>query len=205
MKGRFITLEGPEGAGKSTLAKSLAEKLRQQNIDVVLTREPGDGAIGPKIREALLEGESLDPWTELFLFLADRSQHVLTVIQPALEQGKWVICDRFADSTNVYQGHARGLPLPELYHLNLLATHGVHPGATLLLDLDPEVGLARLKDKNRLDKEPLEFHHRVRKGFLTEANRHRDRWHVLDASQPPDALLEQAWSALTPLLAARHR
>jgi dTMP kinase len=205
MNGRFITLEGPEGAGKSTLAKSLAERLQHQNIDVVITREPGDGDIGPKIREALLDGDSLDPWTELFLFLADRSQHVLTVIQPALEQGKWVVCDRFSDSTNVYQGHARGLPLPELYHLNNLATHGVHPHATLLLDLDPEAGLARLKDKNRLDREPLEFHQKVRKGFLAEAHRHPDRWHVLDASQPPDALLEQAWTALAGLLAARHQ
>ncbi len=205
MKGRFITLEGPDGAGKSTLAKAIAEKLRQHNIEVLTTREPGDGAIGPKIREAILDGDSLDSWTELFLFLADRSQHVLNVIKPALEDGKWVVCDRFSDSTNVYQGHARGLPLPELYHLNILATHGVHPDATLLLDLQPEVGLARLKDKNRLDKEPLEFHQRVRKGFLTEAHRHPERWHVLDAAQAPDALLDDAWSALAPLLAMRHQ
>lgn len=204
MKGKLVTLEGPEGAGKSTLAKSLATEIEKQGIEVVLTREPGDGAIGPRIREALLQGEHLDPWTEVFLFLADRSQHVLTVIRPALETGQWVVCDRFADSTNVYQGHARGLPLPELYHLNLLATHGIKPDATLLLDLDPQIGLARLKDKDRLDREPPEFHEKVRKGFLAEAKRHPQRWHVLDATLPPETLLEQALAAIKPLLVLRR-
>lgn len=204
MKGRFITLEGPEGAGKSTLAKSLAGALEKEGISVVLTREPGDGAVGPRIREALLEGEHLDPWTETFLFLADRSQHVLTVIQPALEAGQWVVCDRFADSTNVYQGHARGLPLPELYHLNLLATHGIKPDATILLDLDPQTGFSRLKDRNRLDCEPPKFHEKVRKGYLAEARRHPQRWHVIDATLSPDAILDQSLAALKPLLVLRR-
>ncbi|MFN8139704.1 MAG: dTMP kinase [Fimbriimonadales bacterium] len=193
MRGRFITLEGPEGAGKSTLAKSLAEMMRTRGIDVLQTREPGDGPTGPAIRQALLQGGDLDHWTELFLFLADRSQHCEQLIGPALHKGDWVLCDRFADSTVVYQGHARGLNIEQLRELNQMATRGLEPHLTLLLDIDPVEGLARIQDKDRLDREPIEFHARVRAGFLKEAERDPERWRVLDASLCQAELLDEAW------------
>ncbi|MBA3725163.1 MAG: dTMP kinase [Armatimonadetes bacterium] len=188
MSGRFVTLEGPEGAGKSTLAAALAKRLP----NVLLTREPGDGPVGRKIREALLHGDELDSWTEVFLFLADRRQHVEGVIRPALDQGKTVICDRYADSTVVYQGHGRDLPVDLLRKLNRLATSGLTPDLTILLDLPAEAGLSRLADKDRMDREPLSFHERVREGFLMEAKRDPDRWRVLDASLPADELADRA-------------
>ncbi|MGI8924607.1 MAG: dTMP kinase [Fimbriimonadales bacterium] len=188
MSGRFITLEGPEGAGKSTLAAALAEKVP----NVLLTREPGEGPVGPKIREALLHGGELDAWTEVFLFLADRRQHVETVIRPALDRGKTVICDRYADSTVVYQGYGRDLPVDLLRKLNRIATSGLAPDLTFLLDLPVDVGLARITDRDRLDREPLEFHERIREGFLMEAKRNPERWRVLDASLPADDLADRA-------------
>jgi len=188
MTGRFITLEGPEGSGKSTLANALAQRFP----DAVLTREPGDGPAGPAIREALLHGGELDAWTEVFLFLADRRQHVENVIRPALEMGKLVISDRFADSTVVYQGYGRDLPVDLLRKLNRIATSGLTPDLTILLDLSAEAGLSRVFDKDRLDCEPLEFHERIREGFLMEARRDSGRWKVLDAAQPPDAILKEA-------------
>lgn len=193
----FVTLEGPEGAGKSTVAQSLADRLQEAGHPVVITREPGSGAFGKEVRELLLAGNDLDPWAELFLFLADRANHVRTLVRPALGQGKTVLCDRFADSTVVYQGHARGLPVETLRELNSLATGRLVPDLTLLFDLPPEQGLARLEAKDRIDREPLAFHERVREGFVAEARREPGRWVVLDASLPLDAVRESAWSALT--------
>ncbi|MGE0000724.1 MAG: dTMP kinase [Fimbriimonadaceae bacterium] len=192
-----MTLEGPEGAGKSTVAPFLADRLREGGHSVVLTREPGSGAFGNEVRKLLLAGDDLDPWAELFLFLADRANHVRTLVRPSQGQGKIVLCDRFADSTVVYQGHARGLPVETLRELNLLATGRLVPDLTLLFDLPPEQGLARLEAKDRLDREPLAFHERVREGFLAEARREPGRWVVLDASLPLAAVRESAWSALT--------
>jgi dTMP kinase len=197
-RGKFITLEGPDGSGKTTLSRALATKLEQIGISVVLTREPGDGPVGPAIREVLLSGSSIDAWTEAFLFLADRRQHCNSVIYPALDLGKWVICDRFADSTIVYQGYGRGLDIERLRDLNDIATMGRVPDVTLLLDLAPQMGLARLLQKNRLDEEPIEFHERVRKGFLNEAARAPERWVVLDASLPIEQVIRDAWAAIKP-------
>lgn len=197
-RGRFITLEGPDGAGKTTLSQALAVKLEQVGIPFVLTREPGDGPIGPSIREILLSGSEMDAWTEAFLFLADRRQHCRSVVHPALDSGKWVICDRFADSTLVYQGYGRGLDVERLRDLNDIATMGRSPDVTLLLDLAPEKGLTRLPEKNRLDREPIEFHERVRKGFLAEAARSPERWVILDASRPIEQVIQDAWSVLDP-------
>jgi dTMP kinase len=188
----FVTLEGLEGSGKSTLQRGLAEWLRESGRRVLETREPGAGELGRKIRELLLHGEAMPPESELFLFLADRAHHVATIVRPALERGETVLCDRFADSTVVYQGHARGLDLSMLRELNRFATGGVRPDVTLLLDLEPEQGLGRLQDKDRIDREPKEFHERVRRGFLEEAEREPERFVVLDAARSPAEVLEEA-------------
>jgi dTMP kinase len=188
----FITFEGPEGAGKTTLLRGVAEALRAQGRDVVVTREPGDGPVGAEIRQILLHGQELEPLTEVFLFLADRAQHVATIIKPALSAGKVVLCDRYSDSTVVYQGHARGLDVDLLREWNASATVGLNPDLTILLDLDPEIGLARLQSKDRLDAEPLAFHQRVRAGFLTEAEREPARWQPINASLPAEQILQEA-------------
>lgn len=192
----FITFEGPEGGGKSTLLRTLAAQLEAQGREVVCTREPGAGALGGEIRRWLLESESLDERAELFLFLADRSQHWSQLIAPALARGAVVLCDRHADSTVVYQGYARGHDLDLLRRLNALATQGNTPALTFLLDLDPAIGLSRAKG-DRMDREPLEFHQRVREGFLAESQRDPARWVILDASQPADQVAERAWQELS--------
>jgi dTMP kinase len=192
-RGLFITVEGPDGAGKSTVANALKERLQGE---VVVTREPGDGPIGPAIRQILLEGQQLDGWTEVFLFLADRRQHCEHVIKPALERGATVICDRFADSTVVYQGYARGLDIGMLKRLNALATGGLKPNLTLLLDLPVETAMARMGSRDRLDAEPEPFHRAVRSGFLAEARLEPARWKVLDASALPEDLARNALASV---------
>jgi dTMP kinase len=192
----FVTLEGPEGSGKSTVLALLAERLRAEGRTVVTTREPGAGPVGEAVREILLHGGQIEPLTELFLFLADRAEHVAKTVLPALQRGETVLCDRHADSTVVYQGHARGLDLDRLRDLNSLATGSLVPGLTLLLDLDPALGLRRAKGADRLDKEPLEFHLRVREGFLKEAARDPQRWRIVDAAQPLEAVVAQCLDAV---------
>lgn len=192
----FITLEGPEGAGKSTAQQGIAEALRSQGHAVLCTREPGGSPIGPSIRSLLLEGQDLDGLTELFLFLADRSLHVSRVIRPALDRREIVVCDRYADSTVAYQGHARGLDVARLRELNSFATGGLVPDLMIVFDLDPQVGLARLTQPDRLDREPLEFHQKVRRGFLAEAALRPDRSVILNAELPPAELLRHALSAI---------
>lgn len=192
----FVTFEGPEGSGKSTCLLAVAERLRDAGYSVVLTREPGTGILGGKIRELLLGGTQMPPESELFLFLADRSAHVRDILKPALAGGRIVLCDRYADSTVVYQCHARGLDEAFVREANRFATDGLAPDLTLLLDLPPEIGLARLSSPDRLDREPLEFHQRVRAGFLSEAAREPGRWRVLDATQPPERVAEQAWAEI---------
>jgi dTMP kinase len=192
----FVTLEGPEGAGKSTVLRALASRVEAIGLEVVVTREPGSGRIGAHIRELLLMGEPMEARTELFLFLADRTEHLSRVVRPALARGAMVLCDRYADSTIVYQGYGRGLDRDHLVELNAFATDGHRPDLTLLLDLDPVVGLARLAERDRLDREPIAFHRRVREGFLAEAARDEDRWRVIDAERPLDEVVERAWHAL---------
>jgi dTMP kinase len=192
----FVTFEGPEGAGKSTLISGLVQRLRGQGRDATVSREPGAGAVGGAIREILLGGEAVQARAELFLFLADRAQHVEAIVRPALARGEIVLCDRHADSTLVYQGYGRGLDLVRLREWNAYATDGLCPDLTLLLDLDPRIGLARLSSPDRIDREPLEFHVRVREGFLLEATREPGRWRILDATRPPEEVLEAAWRAI---------
>lgn len=198
----FITFEGPEGAGKSTVLAMVAERLRARGHAVLSTREPGAGEVGKAIRDILLHGGDIHPHAELFLFLADRAQHVERIVRPFLSQAhsenRIVLCDRHADSTVVYQGHARGMDIEELRRLNWLATAGLVPDRTYLLDLPVEVGLGRLKDPDRLDREPIEFHRRVREGFRAEADREPERWRVLDATQSPEHLVEEILADLGP-------
>jgi dTMP kinase len=193
----FVTFEGPEGGGKSTLIRALSEKLMSSGIEVIVTREPGAGNVGTAIREILLHGESLDPKAELLLFLADRAQHSTSVIRPALARGAWVLCDRYSDSTVVYQGYARGMDIDKLREWNAWATTSLKPQITFLLDLDPEIGLKRIQAKDRLDGEPIEFHRKVRNGFLAEAKLEPERWIILPADQPAEHVLELALQALT--------
>ena len=192
----FITLEGPEGAGKSTLAVGLSAAVENLGRKVLVTREPGAGDFGKKIRSLLLHGEAMESKAELFLFLADRSQHVARIVRPALADGSIVICDRHIDSTVVYQGYGRGMDLSQLRSLNQFATDGLTPDLTLLLDLDPSIGLARRTDRNRLDDESIQFHEKVRQGFLLEAAHAHGRFFTLDATRPPEEILAMATKAV---------
>lgn len=184
----FITFEGPEGAGKTTAIAAIAEHLRAKGETVLVTREPGSGELGGKIREILLHGGAMPPESELFLFLADRSNHVRNVIQPALDQGQIVLCDRYADSTFVYQAIVRGLNPEFVKAANQFATGNLQPKRTFLLDLDPEIGLARLQSKDRMDSEPIEFHRRVRNGFLKLAGEEPERWQIVDAAMDKESI-----------------
>lgn len=200
----FITLEGMEGAGKSSLAHGLACRLEKSPPSpVLLTREPGGCGLGKTLRAALLHSEAnICPTAELFLFLADRAQHVHEVIRPALEAGRTVICDRFADSTIVYQGYGRGLDPMHLRDLNHEAIGGLWPDLTLIVDLPPEVGLLRARRRNaeqeqttaegRFEAEALHFHHLVREGFLHWAALNAPRCVVLSGLLSQEELLEAA-------------
>ncbi len=202
----FVTFEGPEGAGKSTALKFIASKLTELGHHVVTTREPGGGPLGKRIRQMLLEEGEVSAETELLLFLADRANHVQTIVVPALKEGSVVLCDRHADSTIVYQGYGRGLDLNFLKAGNQFATKGLTPDLTLLFDLDPKIGLERLdisektlfgpdkkrRDVNRLDREPLEFHRKVRNGFLELARNEPNRFVILDAEKGPEELAQNA-------------
>ncbi len=189
----FITFEGPEGAGKSTALAAIADRLRPMGKTVLTTREPGAGEFGKQIRQILLHGEDIDPKAELLLFLADRSNHVASIIRPALAEGKIVLCDRYADSTLVYQAYARGLDEGFARAGNAFATGNLIPDLTLLFDLDPSIGLARLTNKDRLDAQPIEFHRKVREGFLKEAAAEPERWRIIDASAEPAQVVEECW------------
>ncbi len=196
-KGFFITIEGPEGSGKTTLAQSLFEFLQSKNVPVLLTYEPGGSALGQVLRQALLHQSYLtNAWAELFLFEADRAQHVEEVIGPALDKNQVVICCRFYDSTTAYQGYGRGLDLDLIAQLNEKATGGLIPDLTLLLDIAPEKGLPRAfksrGKKDRLESEELSFHRKLRKGFLTLAKKEPKRIQVIRADQAFEDVKKEA-------------
>lgn len=189
MNGLFITLEGPEGAGKSTQVQRLRAWLEGLGRTVVVTRNPGGTAIGAQIRQVLLDpaNMAMTPLAELMLYAADRAQHVAEVVRPALAAGHVVLCDRYSDSTLAYQGYGRGLDLTLLRGLNAMATEDLRPDLTLLLDLAPEVGLARIaatRASDRLEHEALAFHQRLREGYLALAAEAPDRFWVVAADQP---------------------
>lgn len=207
-KGRFITLEGIEGCGKSTQAGRLAKRLREGGYRVVETREPGGTPLAERIRDIFLSpsAEPVTPECEAHLILACRSQHVAQVIKPALEAGAVVICDRFTDSTLAYQGYGRGLDLRSLEQLNRFATGGLAPALTLLLDLPVATGLARRRrerDVNRLDREAKAFYERVRRGFLKMAVQHPRRIKVIDATPDPDVVAREVASLVARFLNKR--
>lgn len=201
MSGLFLTLEGPEGGGKTTQLARLRERLEAQGVATVRTREPGGDAVGEKVRELLLSTEMTSE-AEFLLFAAARAQNVAQVVRPAIDAGKVVLCDRFTDSSLAYQGVARGLPLDIIRAVNDFATGGLTPDRTFLLDLPAALGLARrhASETNRLDHESLSFHEKVRRGFLDAARAEPERIFVLDASQSPDAVAEDLWAAVLPLL-----
>ena len=199
----FLTVEGIEGAGKSTFLGLLENELAKRGVDFLRTREPGGCALGQQIRPLLLDvSQKVSDRAELFLFLADRAQHVADTIRPALDAGQWVICDRYADSTIAYQGYGRGMDPEELQRLNDYATDGLWPDITFLLDLPVEEGLGRALVRNgregttqsegRFEAEALAFHQRIREGFHLRARRWPERFRVLDAMQSPDAIVAQA-------------
>ncbi len=203
MSSLFISLEGGEGAGKSTQAKLLAEFLKSQGHQVVLTREPGGTDLGATIRQLFLQSDSLTPPTELFLLMADRSHHVSQLIKPALAAGKIVITDRFTDSTLAYQGFGHGIDKNWIAQLNAEATQGIMPHITFWLDVDPLLGLARAKRKNpqdRMEKLDLEFHQRVRSGFAHICHNEPDRVHHIDGSQTPEQVSQFIIQTLEPWL-----
>ena len=194
-RGLFLTLEGPEGSGKSTQIRFLGSALQKAGYSVVYTREPGGTKMAEAIRKTLLSAaskEPITPETEALLVLAARSQHVVHRIQPALARGSIVLCDRFADSTFAYQGFGRGLSLSWLKLANRAATGGLMPDFTLLLDVPASIGLARRRrahgNQNRLDRESATFHQRVRQGFLTLASRAPRRIRVVNADRPVEVV-----------------
>jgi len=191
----FITLEGPEGCGKSTQAVTLCAEMKRRGYDVLHTREPGGTPIGEQIRRVLmdLENTSMLPRVEVLLFSASRAQHVRDVILPHLQQGGVVVCDRFYDSTLAYQGYGHGLDVEALRTITAFATDGLVPDLTLLLDLPIEDGLLRKQNEgewNRLDAYDLPFHRRVREGYLQLAEAEPERWHRVDASHTIDDVQE---------------
>jgi dTMP kinase len=207
-RGRFITLEGPEGSGKTTAARHLADWLRGCGIETVLTHEPGGTPLGEEIRRIVLHmrgvSDDLDPRADALLYAASRAQHVARVIRPALERGAWVVCARFADSSLAYQGHAYGNDLEELRRLQRFATFNVTPDLTLLLDVPVEVGLARKRagEWNRFeDTQDVAFFEQVRAGYLALASAEPDRFRVVDGSgsvAQSDALIRDLVSPLLP-------
>ena len=204
----FITLEGIEGSGKTTQIEAMIRWLEAAGHDCLATREPGGTAIGGQIRRVLLhpENDDLAPGAELLLYVADRVQHLETVIRPALAAGKVVVCDRYFDATLVYQGYARGLDQEMIRQLHQLACNGLTPDLTLLLDLAPEVGLARAWQRiqsdstqvqeSRFEKEKLAFHRRVREGYLDVVRQEPERYVVIDAGADALAVQDRIESVL---------
>lgn len=189
MTGLFITIEGVEGAGKTTQIKRLHRYLEESGHTVIVTREPGGTPIGEAVRQILLDPShaSMAPVTELLLYEAARAQHIAALIRPALEEGKAVLCDRFADSTTAYQGAGRALAPADILFLHNLATGGLWPDLTVVLDLPVRTGLERARNRgryDRLEQETLLFHEQVREGFLELARREPDRVKVIDAARP---------------------
>lgn len=198
MKGLFITFEGGEGAGKTTLIDQIYAHLQQRALKVIKTRAPGGTRAGESIRELVLhhKGISLFPRAELLLFLADRAQHTDEVILPAIQQGTIVLCDRFNDSTVAYQGGARGIDLSTVKELCNFATGNLQPNLTLYLDLDPKIGLERVKKlgsgKDKIELEKLSFHDKIRRAFHAIAKEEPERFHLIDASRSPEEVFLKA-------------
>lgn len=197
-QGFFISLEGGEGSGKTTVIERLRQEFEGRGLPVVITREPGGIDIAEQIRAVILDpaNVAMDGRTEALLYAAARRQHLVEKVVPALERGEIVICDRFIDSSLAYQGYARGLGIDEIWSVNQFATGGLLPDITLYLDVDPQIGLSRIqankqREVNRLDLERLDFHHKVREGYRQVAALFPQRIHMIDAGRDPDRVFEQ--------------
>jgi len=208
----LITLEGGEGAGKTSILKQLAAILEQQGHSVVSTREPGGIEISEQIRKVILDQANvkMDARTEALLYAAARRQHLVEKIIPALEAGKVVLCDRYIDSSLAYQGHARGLGIPEIFSINKFAIDKYMPDLTLYFDVEPEIGLARIeKDRgrevNRLDVESLKFHQAVREGYLLLMDQYPGRIQMIDADNTIDQVLQEAQKSVFSFIEAKQK
>jgi dTMP kinase len=205
-RGFFLAFEGGEGTGKTTQLRVLSDDLAGRGFEIVVTHEPGDTPVGQRLRELLLDpATSVTAQTEALLYAADRAEHVAHVVAPALARGAIVISDRYLDSSIAYQGYGRGLDIEQVTQTSLWASGGLLPDLTLLLDLDPEVGLRRARGRNgrvdRLEGEALDFHTRVREGFLALAGTAPQRYAVVDASLAPDQVADDVLAAVNQLLA----
>lgn len=205
MTGLFITVEGPDGAGKSTLVAKLNKKLQSVlTVPFISTREPGGSDLAEKIREVIIDPENkeMDAKTEALLFAASRRQHIIETIQPALNRGEVVLCDRFVDSSIAYQGAGRKIGVEEVATLNQFATENLEPDLTLYLDVDAQVGLNRIghnnsgRKKDRLELEEVSFHNRVRDTYLILLENNPDRMQLIDASKSPEDVFNEAWMIL---------
>lgn len=210
-QGVFVTFEGMEGCGKSTQVKRLARRLRGLGVPVIVTLEPGGTRIGKSIRRVLLDArnKALTPLAELMLYAADRAQHVEEIIEPALRAGNWVVCDRFADATVVYQGMARGQDMTLVKRLNETVTRRIRPHITFLLDCPVELGLQRARKRNlkdphkgqdRFEKENISFHRKVRNAYLEVARKERNRFVVIDGMLPRKEVEREIFKKLQPYL-----
>ena len=201
VNGLFVSFEGGDGAGKSTQARALRDWLVVADRTVLLTFEPGDTELGRVLRTAVMHGDHVDARTEALLYAADRAHHVATVVRPALERGEVVVTDRYLDSSVAYQGIGRGLGAEAVERLSLWATEGLLPTLTVLLDIDPVAGRARLTgEPDRLERAGDEFHRRTRQAFLDRAAADPGRWLVLDAARPADELTAAIRARVEPLL-----
>lgn len=190
MKGIFITLEGNDGSGKSSVIEAIRKTLEEKGYPVVYTREPGGSKIAENIRKVILDVENtgMDPRTEALLYAASRREHIEKTIRPALETGKIVLCDRFIDSSLAYQGYARGLGIDEVYNMNLYATDGLLPDLTILVCVKPEIGMARITQNHRgeldrLESEKMEFHQKVYQGYLTVQEKFPSRIQIINGEK----------------------
>jgi dTMP kinase len=202
-KGFFITFEGGEGAGKSSLIKEIKNYLSKKNHSFILTREPGGSKFSEEIREVLLKNrkEKVSNKAELCLFLASRAQHIESIILPALWEGKIILCDRYNDSSIAYQGHARGLGINEVIKFSSYIIEKAIPDLTLYLDIDPQIGLARVKSKyDRIESEKILFHQKIREGFLILAKKYPQRIKVLDASKSKEDVFKNAINYIDKLI-----
>ena len=199
----FITLEGPEGSGKSSVMEKVYERLLSEGYEIVKTREPGGTPIGEQIRNVILNQDNtkMDIRTECLLFAASRRQHLVEKIWPSLKQGKLVFCDRYLDSSLAYQGYARKLGIDNVLNVNLFATENTYPDLTLFFDVAPEIGLERInknhnREVNRLDVEKLEFHENVYQGYITLLNMYPERIKRIDASKPFNEVVEDTYNLI---------
>lgn len=203
-KGKFITFEGPEGAGKTTVIAMISELLKEQGKEVILTREPGGIVISEKIREIILDNNhtEMDAKTEALLYAAARRQHLVEIVIPALESGVYVLCDRFIDSSLAYQGYARGLGIEEVLQINQFAIGNTMPDLTVFFDINPEEGLARItnnneREQNRLDNENLRFHENVYEGYKKLIQRYPERIIMTDARLSKQEVTENVYNIIT--------